>query len=54
MAKYYMDRVTMAKEAYKELYWDFAGSKTELEIWQVIARTDDAELEEYLRGKGKL
>ena len=49
MADYYMDRPSMAEEAYKIIYWEMAGSKTPLEIWRTLARTDDAELEEFLR-----
>lgn len=54
MADYYMDRPSMAEEAYKIIYWEMAGSKTPLEIWRTLARADDAELEEFLRKRGKL
>jgi hypothetical protein len=54
MADYWMDRKSMAEEAYKIIYWEMAGSKTSLEIWKTLAKADDAELEEFLRKRGKL
>lgn len=54
MADYYMDRESMAEEAYKIIYWDMCGSKTPLEIWTALAKLDDADLEDFLRERGKL
>lgn len=49
-----MDRKSMAEEAYKCIYWEMAGSKTPIEIWKALAKADDAELEEFLKERGKL
>lgn len=54
MADYYMDRGKMAEEAYKIIYLEMAGSKTPLEIWTALGKTDDAELEDFLLKRGKL
>lgn len=54
MADYRMERVSMAEEAYKIIYEDMAGSKSPVEIWQALAKADDAELENFLLERGKL
>lgn len=47
-----MNREEMANKAYKIMYFDFAGNKTEKEIWQAIAETDDDSLYDFLMERG--
>lgn len=43
-----MDREELANKAYKIMYFDFAGTKSEKEIWKAIAETDDDALYQFV------
>lgn len=43
-----MTRADLAEQAFKIIMLDMAGSKTPREIWETIAKADDAELNEFL------
>lgn len=43
-----MTRAELADRVFKIIMLDMAGSKTPREIWEVIAKANDAELNEFL------
>lgn len=48
-----MTRAEMADRAFTIIMLDMAGSKTSREIWEAIAKADDAELNEFLLEKAR-
>lgn len=43
-----MTRAELADAVYKIIYFDMAGTKSSKEIWETIAKANDAELNEFI------
>lgn len=43
-----MTRAELADAVFKIIYYDMAGTKSPREIWETIAKADDAELNEFM------